>query len=45
MEIRWKVDGGVIVFEYSFVDYAIKGKSGQDHVQVDTVIQSVVDTV
>ena len=25
MEIRWKVDGEVSVFEYSFVDYLIKG--------------------
>ena len=41
----WKFDGGVSGFEYSFVDYVIKGYSGQDRVQVADVIQSSVDTV
>ena len=45
MEVRWKVDGKIIGFEYSFVDYVIKGYSGQDHVQVASVIQLSVDTV
>ena len=45
MEIRWKVDGEVIGFEYSFFDYVIKGYYGQDHVQVAAVIQLDVDTV
>ena len=31
-EIRLKVDGDVSGFEYSFVDYLIKGYSSQDHV-------------
>ena len=38
MEIRWKVDGEVSGFEYLFVDYVIKGYSGQDHVQVAYII-------
>ena len=45
MEIRWKVDGEVSGFEYSFVDYVIKGYYGQDHVQVAAVIKLAVDTV
>ena len=45
MEIRWKVDGEVSGFEYSFVGYVIKGYSGQDHVQVTAVIQLAVYTV
>ena len=45
MEIRWKVDGEVSVFEYSFVDYVINGYSGQDHVKVAAVIQLAVDTL
>ena len=43
MEIRWKVDGDVSRFEYSFVDYVIKRYSGQDHVQVASEIQLAVD--
>ena len=39
MEVRRKVDGKISGFKYSFVDYIIKGKSGQDHVQVVAVIQ------
>ena len=45
MEIRWKVDGEVSGFEFSFVDYVIKGYSIQDHVQVTDVIKFAVDTV
>ena len=45
MEIRWEVYGEVSGFEYLFVDYAIKGNSGQDHVQVASAIQLAVDTV
>ena len=45
MEIRWKVDGEVSGFEYLFVDYVIKGYSGQDHVQVAYIIQLALDTV
>ena len=45
MEINWKVDGDVSGFEYSFVDYVIKGYSDQDHVQVAFLIRSAVDTV
>ena len=45
MEIRWKVDGDVSGFEYSFVDYFIKGYSGKDHLQVVAAIQLAVDTV
>ena len=45
MEIRWKVYGEVNGFEYSFVDYTIKGYSGQYYVQVEAVIQLTVDTL
>ena len=45
MEIRWKVDGDVSEFEYSFVDYLIKGYSLQDNMQEESVIQLDVDTV
>ena len=45
MERRWKVDGEVSGFEYSSVDFLIKGCSGQDHVQVIAVTQVAVDTV
>ena len=45
MEIMWKVDGEVIGFEYSLVDYAIKGYSGQDNAQVAAVIQLALDIV
>ena len=45
MEIRWKVDGEVSGFEYSFVDYVIKGYSGQYHVLVTALIQLAVDTL
>ena len=45
MEIRCKVDGGVSGFDYSFADDIIKGYSVQDHVQVESVIKSAVDTV
>ena len=45
MGIRWKVDGYVSGFEYSFVDYVIKGYYGQDHAQVESVIKLAVDTV
>ena len=45
MEIRWKVDGEVSGYEYSFVDYVMKGYSGQDSLQVSAVIQLAVDTV
>ena len=41
----WKVDGGVSGFEYSFVDYVVKGYSGQNHVQVEAAIQLAVDIV
>ena len=44
MEIRWKVDGEVSGFEYSFVGYVIKGYSVHDYVQVAAVIQLSVDT-
>ena len=45
MEIRWKVYEEVNGFEYSFVDYTIKGYSGQYYVQVEAVIQLTVDTL
>ena len=45
MEIRWKVYGGFSGFEYSFSDYVINGYSGQDHVQVEAIIQLAVDKV
>ena len=45
LEVRWKVDGEVSGFEYSFVDYVIKGYSGQDNVQVAAVTQLSVDGV
>ena len=45
MEIRWKVDGEVSGFEYSFVGYTIKGYSGQYYVQVKALIQLTVDTL
>ena len=45
MEIRWKVDGDVSEFEYSFVYCVIKGYSDQDPVQVAAVIQLSVDRV
>ena len=45
MEIRWKVDGDVSEFEYSFVDYLIKGYSVQDNLQGVYVIQLSVGTV
>ena len=45
MEIRWKFDGEISGFEYSFVYYVIKEYSLQDHVQVVVVIQLAVDTV
>ena len=45
MEIKCKVDGEFSGFEYSLVDYVIKGYSGQYHVQVAAVIQLAVDTV
>ena len=45
MEIMWKVDGGVSGFEYSFVDYVVKGYSGQNHIQVEAAIQLAVDIV
>ena len=45
MDIRWKVDGRVNIFEYSFVDYVIKGYSGCDHVHVKAVIKLAVDTM
>ena len=45
MEIRWKVDGGFSGFEYSLIDYEIKGYSGQYLVQVADLIQLAVDTV
>lgn len=37
MEVRWKVDGDDSGFEYSFVDYVVKGYTSQDHVQVAAV--------
>ena len=45
MNISWKSDGEVSGFEYSFIDYLIKGYSGQDNLQVSDVIQLAVDTV
>ena len=44
MEIRWKVDGEVSGFEYSYVDYVNKGYSVQDYVQVVAIIQLSIDT-
>ena len=43
--IRWKVDAEVSGFEYQFVDYIIKGYSGQDIMKVEAVIKLDVDTV
>ena len=45
MEIRWKVDGEISEIKYSFVYYVLKGYSGQDHVQMEDIIQLTVDTV
>ena len=45
MEMKWKVDGEVSGFEYSFFAFVIKGYSGQDHVQVADVMQLAVDTL
>ena len=45
MKIGCKVDGEVSEFEYSCVDYVIKGYCVKDHVQVAAVIQLDVDTV
>ena len=45
MEIRYKFDGKVSGFEYSFVDYVIKRYYCQDRLQVAAVIQLAVDTV
>ena len=45
MEVRWKVDGKIIGFIYSFVDYVIKEYSGQDHVHISATIQLAVNTV
>ena len=45
MEVRWKVDGKTSGFKYSFVDYSIKGYSGQDHVKFVAVIQLDPETV
>ena len=39
MELRWKVDVKISVFEYSFVVYLINGYYGQDYVQVAAVTQ------
>ena len=39
MEVRWKVDVKISVFEYSFVVYLINGYYGQDYVQVAAVTQ------
>ena len=39
MEVRRKVDGEFSGFEYSFVDYVVKGYSGQYQVQVADVFQ------
>ena len=44
IEIKWKVDGGVSGFEYSFVDF-VEGYSSQYLVQVAAVIQLAVETV
>ena len=43
IKIRWKVDGEVSGFEYSFIDNVIKGYSGQDHVQVADLIQLSIE--
>ena len=45
IKIKWKVYGDVNVFEYSFVDYAIREYFRQDNVQVASAIQLAVDTV
>ena len=39
MEVRRKVDDKFSGFEYSFVDYVVKGYSGQYQVQVADVFQ------
>ena len=39
------MDGKISEFVYSFVDYVIKGYSGQDHVHIAAAIQLAVDTV
>ena len=44
LEIRWKVDGEVCGLGLC-VDYVVKGYSGQDHVQVSSVIHLYFDTV
>ena len=43
VKIGFKLYGEVSGFEYSFVDYVIKGYYGQDHVQVAALIQLAVD--
>ena len=45
MGIKWEVDGHVSGFEYSFVNYEIKGYYIKDHVQVTAVINLAIDTV
>ena len=45
VEVRWKLGGKISGFEYSFVDYVIKGYSGQGHVQVAAVIQLDIEKV
>ena len=45
MKIGCKVDGEVSEFEYSCVDYLIKGYFVEDHVQVATLIHLAVDIV
>ena len=45
LQVRWKVDGKIHGFEYSFADYIVKGYSVQDHVQVAAAIQLAFQTV
>jgi hypothetical protein len=46
MQVRWVVDiNGDGGFQYAFVDYVVKGYSGQDHIQVCAVIQQMVQLI
>ena len=44
MEVRWEESSDVShsqVFNYSFVDFVIKGYYGQDNIQLDAIYQKL----
>ena len=45
VEVKWKVDGEISGFQYSFFDYVIKGYSSQDKVKVAAIIKLAVETL